>query len=498
MAPDMPVIVLAGHDDEAGGLEAVRRGAQDCLLKDDIKGRELSRAIRYAIERKHAEADLVALTDVLEQRTRALALSNSTIFGDSYTAILQLAHDTTAISANRAMSLLVGAPELDLTGRRTTDLFSDPDAPEIASRVINVFDTGIPHRRDALLVRDDGTTRLTALQLSRVTMDESGTYVILMTVGDITAGSRAMLAHANDQKLAEVGRLAAGLAHEIRSPLQYIATSVEFARSSVAKLFDGRRELSYPETQIDLTESLGEVADGIAAVNRARITSFLTKPVAPDELLRWIDQAVTQHSELVKDQTDGAEILEDSAAALMETLAIANPTAYWLTKRVTNLIDQYLESHQRGDAWELSIAARLSYLGSAALGADLSSRVLHGDDLAVSEDLLVGCMAGLTVDIVARIPRLDHVEHILRHHRSPATRGSTTGDLEATQVLGVITCLAELEAVLCSRTKAAAELLELEPSFDLELVNEVLDLYLPVGEPRSDIVDLTDGEIEGN
>ena len=200
---------------------------------------------------------------MLEQRTRALALSNSTIFGDSYTAILQLAHDTTAISANRAMSLLVGAPELDLTGRRTTDLFSDPHAPEIASKVIDVFDTGIPHRRDALLVRDDGTTRLTALQLSRVTMDESGTYVILMTVGDITAGSRAMLAHANDQKLAEVGRLAAGLAHEIRSPLQYIATSVEFARSSVAELFDGRRELSDPETQIDLTESLGEVADGI-------------------------------------------------------------------------------------------------------------------------------------------------------------------------------------------------------------------------------------------
>lgn len=144
------------------------------------------------------------------------------------------------------------------------------------------------------------------------------------------------------------------------------------------------------------------------------------------------------------------------------------------------------------------MAARLSYLGSAALGADLSSRVLHGDDLAVSEDLLVGCVAGFTVDIVARIPRLAHVEHILRHHRSSATRGDATTDLDAAQVLGIVTCLAELEAVTCSRTKATAELLEIEPSFDLELVNQVLDLYLPVGEPRSDIVDLTDGDISGS
>lgn len=259
-----------------------------------------------------------------------------------------------------------------------------------------------------------------------------------------------------------------------------------------------RAHAEAPQTPRVLLTGNATLPDSIAAVNRAHITSFLTKPVAPDELLRWIDQAVTQHSELVKEQTDGAEILEGSAAALMETLAIANPTAYSLTKRVTNLIDQYLESHPRDDAWELSMAARLSYLGSAALGADLSSRVLHGDDLAISEDLLVGCVTGFTVDIVARIPRLAHVEHILRHHRSPATRGSATGDLEAAQVLGVVTCLAELEAVLCSRTKAAAELLEIEPSFDLELINNVLDLYLPVGEPRSDIVDLTDKDNSGS
>jgi PAS domain S-box-containing protein len=266
-APDMPVIVLTGLDDEAGGLEAVRRGAQDYLVKDDIKGRDLGRAIRYAIERKNAETNLVALADQLEERTRALAVSNSTIFNDSYTAMVQLSPSGLVISANRAMAFLLGAPGADLSARSVTDLFTQPDGAELANIVTDVFDTGIPHRRDALLVRDDGSTRLTALQLSRLTMGDSDHDVILVTVGDITAGSRAMLRQANDQKLAELGRLAAGIAHEIRSPMQYVTTSVEFVRTSIDEILVGKRSLDNNETRTDLRESLDEVADGIGRIN---------------------------------------------------------------------------------------------------------------------------------------------------------------------------------------------------------------------------------------
>lgn len=265
--PDMPVIVLTGFGDEQGGVEAVRRGAQDYLLKDDIGTRELSRAIRHAIERKSAQRDLLALAAKLEQRTRALALSNSTIFNDSYTAMAQLREDGVVLTANRAMTLLTGPSSDDLEGRSIADLFGDPHGELVGQAVADVYDTGIPQRRDALLLRDDGSTRLTALQLSRVAMDESDTEVVLMTVGDITSGSRAMLREANDQKLAELGRLAAGIAHEIRSPLQYITTSIDYARSSVQAIVAGTQHLSDIETRTDLVESLDEVADGIDRIN---------------------------------------------------------------------------------------------------------------------------------------------------------------------------------------------------------------------------------------
>jgi signal transduction histidine kinase len=60
-APDVPVIVLTGLDDEALAAEAMKEGAQDYLIKGQIESRALPRALRHAIERHRlqTEADLI-------------------------------------------------------------------------------------------------------------------------------------------------------------------------------------------------------------------------------------------------------------------------------------------------------------------------------------------------------------------------------------------------------------------------------------------------------
>ncbi len=58
--PKLPVVVLSGLADDAITIEAVRRGAQDYLVKGEINGPLVMRVIRYAIERKHVEAVLRA------------------------------------------------------------------------------------------------------------------------------------------------------------------------------------------------------------------------------------------------------------------------------------------------------------------------------------------------------------------------------------------------------------------------------------------------------
>jgi signal transduction histidine kinase len=57
-APDVPIVVLTGMDDEGLATEAVREGAQDYLVKGQLDGPLIQRAIRYAVERQRAMASL--------------------------------------------------------------------------------------------------------------------------------------------------------------------------------------------------------------------------------------------------------------------------------------------------------------------------------------------------------------------------------------------------------------------------------------------------------
>lgn len=51
-APNVPIVILSGQDDEALAIKAVHQGVQDYLVKGDITSHHLERAMRYAMERQ--------------------------------------------------------------------------------------------------------------------------------------------------------------------------------------------------------------------------------------------------------------------------------------------------------------------------------------------------------------------------------------------------------------------------------------------------------------
>ena len=51
-APNVPVVILSGQDDEALAIKAVHQGVQDYLVKSEITSKQLERAVRYAVERQ--------------------------------------------------------------------------------------------------------------------------------------------------------------------------------------------------------------------------------------------------------------------------------------------------------------------------------------------------------------------------------------------------------------------------------------------------------------
>ncbi|WP_406861756.1 fused response regulator/phosphatase [Streptomyces sp. HUAS MG47] len=63
LAPRHAVLALAASSDAELAAEAVRVGAQDHLFREELDGRLLSRAIRYAVERKRADSTQVKLAE---------------------------------------------------------------------------------------------------------------------------------------------------------------------------------------------------------------------------------------------------------------------------------------------------------------------------------------------------------------------------------------------------------------------------------------------------
>lgn len=76
-APEVPVVIMTGQDDESQAVEALQRGAQDYQIKGLFGGHALSRIIRYAIERKRMET---AVKNVGEYYLEFIERSNDIMF----------------------------------------------------------------------------------------------------------------------------------------------------------------------------------------------------------------------------------------------------------------------------------------------------------------------------------------------------------------------------------------------------------------------------------
>lgn len=142
-APDSPLIVLSGLDDEATSLIAVQRGVQDYLIKGQYDSQVLIRAIRYAIERKKTERTL-----------QEAELRYRTIFENSAVAIMMVDAQERLVSWNRFAQDLFGMSDEDLDHKPIESFY--PEEEWQILRAHQIREKGIPKHLETRMIKKDG------------------------------------------------------------------------------------------------------------------------------------------------------------------------------------------------------------------------------------------------------------------------------------------------------------------------------------------------------
>ncbi|HEX8510869.1 MAG TPA: response regulator [Propionibacteriaceae bacterium] len=118
MSEELPIIVLTGFDNMELGLNAVRDGADDYLLKNHVDGYTLERAVQYSIERRRL------MMQAAKSAVEAIVATATTFAADAATeAAMQLVEDGAAASEPFESRAAPGTHEVSVRIDRDTSEF---------------------------------------------------------------------------------------------------------------------------------------------------------------------------------------------------------------------------------------------------------------------------------------------------------------------------------------------------------------------------------------
>ncbi len=415
-AAELPVIVLTRADDRAFGTMAVQAGAQDVLVMSRINGDALRRVVRYSCERLRAIRGGDGLgSEIAERRRVEEALRESryrmqAVTESLFEGILVIDANGHIIFSNRSADTLLGdGGRTRLVGAHMDAIFRIRQAG--GSRgfdegpLRHVAETGrVLRDDDAVFELRDGRLLMVAFACSPL-VEEGRRKGAIVSFRDIHGLKKAQQEALQASKLASVGQLAAGIAHEINTPTQYIGDNLRFLGDSftaVTGLLARLRQIidcppgSLAETgeamrrataEADLDYLIDEIPkaiaqslDGLGQVSRIVLAmKEFSHPGEREKVVADLNQAIEHTLAVSRNEWKHfAEIRLDLDAGLPKVFCLPGELNQVLLNLVVNAVHAIEAAERAGKGW-IAIATRQR--------GDVVEITVEDDGIGMAEDV---------------------------------------------------------------------------------------------------------------
>ena len=234
----VPIVMLTGQGNETIAVEAMKHGAHDYLVKDDIKPTALQRAILNAMEVTRLQREHQQAQEALRQQREWLEVTLASI-GD---AVIATDTDSVITFINPVAETLTGWPAQEACGRPITEVFrvlNETTRQPVDSLVARVLHEGRvvglePH---TVLLTRDGHEVAIADSAAPIRYNGGEIHGVVLVFSDVSAQRRLEEELLRARKIESVGLLAGGIAHDFNNLLTGILGNI-----SLAKMFAGADE----------------------------------------------------------------------------------------------------------------------------------------------------------------------------------------------------------------------------------------------------------------
>ena len=239
---------------------------------------EVAPSLGLAVERRRAEEGL----RLSEERYRVLVETSS-----NGVALASL--DGTILKANRRLASLLGVGDAaSLEGLRLTNLVAIEDRGRAEAELARFMEPVSPH--ESLLRIHHGTAEFDAEVTGAATSIDPSTAELVVTLRDVTEQRRLRAQLAQSERMASVGMLAAGVAHEINNPLTYVLANLEGLSADLPAVEVGLPPATEPLELVQRAQDAFDGAKRIRAIVRdlnifSRIADQRVEPVSVNRVI---------------------------------------------------------------------------------------------------------------------------------------------------------------------------------------------------------------------